>query len=456
MRANAPGLRQRARAAAARRAGGPGTARRSPRTRAAPAAPPLATSAVTAPCRPTAQPLGAGRRRAAGRVDAEAADGARRHGALMLACRATCVALCSPDPSAVSPRWRRCCVGRTGIAPVVVLGPPWLGAALSRGGAALVLVESEVRPQAVRVRRRARKENQPPGRGAGRRRAAVSARFAVGAGDRERRRSCRRRDPALDRRAGALAAAGWAPHRRRRDVQRRGRRARRRRVPVGRAAGASCKSGRAKARCSPSASRRPRPCSRPPATTWRLSAAAVHRAADAPARYTRTDGAALEPCAGPVAAGAPGRSRWPRWVWACAPCRGRVDVELTGLDTAQVTDLPLGGPPPGGGGPARTPRRAHHRAPRADEPEIAGAARRRSGAVRPGARGRGRGRAGADRRPDRLRPARLAPDRAAAARSPAHQRPGAGHRRAAGPPARSPRSARRHGAGSVPVLRRAA
>ena len=45
-------------------------------------------------------------------------------------------------------------------APVVVLGPPWLGAALSRGGAALVLVESEVRPQAVRVRRRARKENQ--------------------------------------------------------------------------------------------------------------------------------------------------------------------------------------------------------------------------------------------------------------------------------------------------------
>jgi hypothetical protein len=46
-------------------------------------------------------------------------------------------------------------------APVVVLGPPWLGAALARGGAALVLVESDVRPQAIRVRRRARKENQP-------------------------------------------------------------------------------------------------------------------------------------------------------------------------------------------------------------------------------------------------------------------------------------------------------
>jgi hypothetical protein len=48
-----------------------------------------------------------------------------------------------------------------GHAPVVVLGPPWLGAALARGGAALVLVENEGRPQAVRTRRRARKENQP-------------------------------------------------------------------------------------------------------------------------------------------------------------------------------------------------------------------------------------------------------------------------------------------------------
>jgi hypothetical protein len=48
------------------------------------------------------------------------------------------------------------------------------------------------------------------------------------------------------------------------------------------------------------------------------------------------------------------------------PWHGTIDVEITGLDTQQVTDLPLGGPPPGGGGPARTPRRAHHRAPRAE------------------------------------------------------------------------------------------
>ena len=48
-----------------------------------------------------------------------------------------------------------------GHAPVVVLGPAWLGSALARGGTALVLVESEVRPQALRARRRARKENRP-------------------------------------------------------------------------------------------------------------------------------------------------------------------------------------------------------------------------------------------------------------------------------------------------------
>lgn len=48
-----------------------------------------------------------------------------------------------------------------GHAPVVVLGPAWMGAALARGGTSLVLVETEARPQAVRVRRRARKENQP-------------------------------------------------------------------------------------------------------------------------------------------------------------------------------------------------------------------------------------------------------------------------------------------------------
>jgi len=33
-----------------------------------------------------------------------------------------------------------------GHAPVVVLGPPWLGAALARGGAAMVLIETEGRP----------------------------------------------------------------------------------------------------------------------------------------------------------------------------------------------------------------------------------------------------------------------------------------------------------------------
>jgi hypothetical protein len=52
------------------------------------------------------------------------------------------------------------------------------------------------------------------------------------------------------------------------------------------------------------------------------------------------------------------------------PWHGTVDVEITGLETGQVTDLPLGGPAPGGGGPARVPRRAHHRTPRAPEAEI--------------------------------------------------------------------------------------
>jgi hypothetical protein len=46
-------------------------------------------------------------------------------------------------------------------APVVVLGPPWLGAAMARGGRTLLLVERELRPQALRVHRRARKESQP-------------------------------------------------------------------------------------------------------------------------------------------------------------------------------------------------------------------------------------------------------------------------------------------------------
>jgi hypothetical protein len=46
-------------------------------------------------------------------------------------------------------------------APVVVLGPPWLGAAIARGGRTLLLVESELRPQALRAHRRAKKESRP-------------------------------------------------------------------------------------------------------------------------------------------------------------------------------------------------------------------------------------------------------------------------------------------------------
>jgi hypothetical protein len=46
-------------------------------------------------------------------------------------------------------------------APVIVLGPPWLGDAVSRGGRTLVLVEAELRPQALRARRRAKKEGRP-------------------------------------------------------------------------------------------------------------------------------------------------------------------------------------------------------------------------------------------------------------------------------------------------------
>ncbi len=46
-------------------------------------------------------------------------------------------------------------------APVVVLGPPWLGAALAAGGRTLLLVEHEMRPQALRAARRARKESRP-------------------------------------------------------------------------------------------------------------------------------------------------------------------------------------------------------------------------------------------------------------------------------------------------------
>jgi hypothetical protein len=46
-------------------------------------------------------------------------------------------------------------------APVIVLGPPWLGDAVARGGRTLILVESELRPQALRARKRAQKEGRP-------------------------------------------------------------------------------------------------------------------------------------------------------------------------------------------------------------------------------------------------------------------------------------------------------
>jgi hypothetical protein len=46
-------------------------------------------------------------------------------------------------------------------APVAVLGPPWLGDALAKAGRALLLIEPPVRPQAVRTRRRAQREQRP-------------------------------------------------------------------------------------------------------------------------------------------------------------------------------------------------------------------------------------------------------------------------------------------------------
>jgi hypothetical protein len=48
-----------------------------------------------------------------------------------------------------------------GLAPLVVLGPPWLGAALARESRALVLVEASSRPLALRALRRARREHRP-------------------------------------------------------------------------------------------------------------------------------------------------------------------------------------------------------------------------------------------------------------------------------------------------------
>jgi hypothetical protein len=53
------------------------------------------------------------------------------------------------------------------------------------------------------------------------------------------------------------------------------------------------------------------------------------------------------------------------------PWHGTIDVEITGLSSGQVTELPLGGPPPGGEKSKPAPRRAHHHAPRAQPAEAA-------------------------------------------------------------------------------------
>jgi len=47
-----------------------------------------------------------------------------------------------------------------GRAPVVVIGPPWLGDAVASSGRVLVLVEPEARPIALRARRRAQKQSR--------------------------------------------------------------------------------------------------------------------------------------------------------------------------------------------------------------------------------------------------------------------------------------------------------
>jgi hypothetical protein len=48
-----------------------------------------------------------------------------------------------------------------GCAPVVVLGPPWLGQQAARASSVLMLVDAAARPIALRGLRRARKENRP-------------------------------------------------------------------------------------------------------------------------------------------------------------------------------------------------------------------------------------------------------------------------------------------------------
>jgi hypothetical protein len=51
------------------------------------------------------------------------------------------------------------------------------------------------------------------------------------------------------------------------------------------------------------------------------------------------------------------------------PWHGAVDVQITGLTSEAVKELPLGGPPPGGEKRAPAPRRVHHHAPRAQPSE---------------------------------------------------------------------------------------
>ncbi|HXJ21792.1 MAG TPA: hypothetical protein VMT03_16325 [Polyangia bacterium] len=51
------------------------------------------------------------------------------------------------------------------------------------------------------------------------------------------------------------------------------------------------------------------------------------------------------------------------------PWHGTIDVEITGVSSGQVTELPLGGPPPGGEKRAPAPRRVHHHAAAAQPKE---------------------------------------------------------------------------------------
>ncbi len=49
----------------------------------------------------------------------------------------------------------------SGLAPIVVLGPPWLGRVTAHEGRALVLIEQAGRPLGLRTMRRSRKDGHP-------------------------------------------------------------------------------------------------------------------------------------------------------------------------------------------------------------------------------------------------------------------------------------------------------